>query len=312
MRERQDGCFSRQSGRAIFSASPCKSRVGRPDGQVDHFEVLPVNSSMPTCAERLHSRFLCRERRRVSLESIGLALNIRRFHDPCRFGVINRSPIARYESPMRSTSARSTPVPRITRSVPAIVRLPELDSFDADQRIGDSPHILRFPFHHENLQAVVMIQVNVHRRKNVVMRFMLHVGELVAQHPDVMIVNQGDGSDHRLVGRFRGLSDQLIPYQIAEGLRAVRVAPLAMCSSNLSRRSESIATPMRLRSAHSSVDYLKQGEHPGSFAQIRQSCYREVTGLCTSLTVSFRHRFGPLWARSACRRSEAYPSHTNQ
>ena len=45
-----------------------------------------------------------------------------------------------------------------------------------------------------------MIQVNVHSRKNIVMRFMLHVRELIAEHPDVMIVNQGNCSDHRLVG----------------------------------------------------------------------------------------------------------------
>ena len=52
-----------------------------------------------------------------------------------------------------------------------------------------------------------MIEMNMHCGENVVMGFVLHVRQLVAEHPDVMVINQGDGPNDQLVRRLGGFSN---------------------------------------------------------------------------------------------------------
>jgi cobalt/nickel transport system permease protein len=102
-----------------------------------------------------------------------------------------------------------------------------LHTFRADEDVGYLSHIAGLASHHQNFQAVVMIQMDVERGKNRAMKIVLDVGELVAQHPDVMVVHQRDGADYRAVGRFRLLANQFVAYQIPERLRPVGVSPFA-------------------------------------------------------------------------------------
>jgi hypothetical protein len=58
------------------------------------------------------------------------------------------------------------------------------------------------------------------------MVIVLHISQLLVEQTDVVIVNQGDGTDHARFRRLPGLFHELVPDQIAEGLRPVRVASL--------------------------------------------------------------------------------------
>ena len=71
-----------------------------------------------------------------------------------------------------------------------------------------------------------MIQVDVQRGENGVVKVVLHVGELLVEQADVVVVDQRDGAHHMAVGRFPGLLHQLVADQVAEGFGAVGVAAL--------------------------------------------------------------------------------------
>ena len=55
------------------------------------------------------------------------------------------------------------------------------------------------------------------------MEIMLNAGKFLAQHSDVMVVDQGDGAYYMGVRRFPRLLHQFIADQIAKGLRAVGI-----------------------------------------------------------------------------------------
>ena len=88
------------------------------------------------------------------------------------------------------------------------------------------PHFRRSAAHHQDLQAVVVIQVHVQGGEDRVMEVVLDIGEFLVQQAHVVIVDQGDGAHHLAFGRFPGLLDQLVADQVAERLRAVGVAAL--------------------------------------------------------------------------------------
>ena len=70
---------------------------------------------------------------------------------------------------------------------------------------------------------MVMVQVNMQGRENVVETLMLHLGKAFGEHPYVMIVDQGHGSDHDAVWAFRGFLDERVTDQVAKCFRAVGV-----------------------------------------------------------------------------------------
>ena len=58
-----------------------------------------------------------------------------------------------------------------------------LNAAGCDQQIGDFPHIGGLTLHHNHLQAVLVIQVNVQRRPDDVVEVVLKCGEFLVQHP---------------------------------------------------------------------------------------------------------------------------------
>jgi hypothetical protein len=66
--------------------------------------------------------------------------------------------------------------------------------------------------------------MHVQRRQDVVIVLVLHVGQLVAQHAHVMIVNQSHGAHHFQVRLLRRGLDQFLPDQVAKGFGAVGVS----------------------------------------------------------------------------------------
>ena len=100
------------------------------------------------------------------------------------------------------------------------------DSLGADENVRHSTNLARPPPNHQHFEAVVVIQVNMKRRKDRVMVVMLDGSEFLAQLADVMVVDQGDGSDHMTVGRFPGFLHEFVANQIAKRFRPVGVATL--------------------------------------------------------------------------------------
>lgn len=74
---------------------------------------------------------------------------------------------------------------------------------------------------------MVVIQMDVHRRKYVVKMVVLHVRELLTQHPDVMVIDQRHRTDYVIVGLLPCGLYQFIADQIAKRFGAVRVSALA-------------------------------------------------------------------------------------
>lgn len=96
------------------------------------------------------------------------------------------------------------------------------DALDADQRIGDLFDLGTLALHDQHLKTMVVIQVHVHPGQDKSLKIMLNGGEFFRQVADVMIIDKRDGPDRLFILR-PFLSDQLVPDQIPERLRAVGV-----------------------------------------------------------------------------------------
>jgi hypothetical protein len=73
---------------------------------------------------------------------------------------------------------------------------------------------------------MIVVQVNVQGRKDMVMELVLHVSKPIAQLPDVVIVNQRHRAYNLAFGRLPCGLDKVVPNQIPESLRSVRIASL--------------------------------------------------------------------------------------
>lgn len=83
-----------------------------------------------------------------------------------------------------------------------------------------------FTFEDEHFEAVVMIEVDVEGRKDQMEMVVLHGGEAVREQADVMIVDQGESADYGAIGLFRGLFDERVTDEVAEGFGAIGVAAM--------------------------------------------------------------------------------------
>ncbi len=98
------------------------------------------------------------------------------------------------------------------------------DTLGANEAIGDGADLAAGAFENEDLQAVVVVEVDVESGDDGIVVFVLHPGELLAERADVVVVDEGECADDRSGGRLTVLSDELIADQIAEGFGAVGVA----------------------------------------------------------------------------------------
>ena len=99
-----------------------------------------------------------------------------------------------------------------------------LDAFGADQSIGDFLDHADPSLDHEHLQAVVVIQMDVQRGEHVVEMGVLEVRQFFVEEADVMVVDQGDGSDYVAVRTFPGLLYEDIAYEVAKCFGAIGVS----------------------------------------------------------------------------------------
>jgi hypothetical protein len=97
------------------------------------------------------------------------------------------------------------------------------DAFGADEGIGQRFDFGDFAGGDDDFEAVVMVEVDVQSRENVVMVAVLKFRQLFLELADVVVVNERDGSDHLARGVFGSLADELGADEVAEGLGAVGV-----------------------------------------------------------------------------------------
>src|SRR4051812_43047452 len=92
----------------------------------------------------------------------------------------------------RYSSAAVTRSPRSSESFPGRGhgQLPVLDAFHADQRVGDFPDLTALSLHDQHLQAMIMIEMDVHPGHDVPLEIMLDVGQLSCQIRHVVVIDE--------------------------------------------------------------------------------------------------------------------------
>jgi len=76
----------------------------------------------------------------------------------------------------------------------------------------------------DHFQAVVVINVHVKHGQDLVMKLVLKVRKLLAQHADMVIVEQGDCAHDRRVGLTSALGDQFGSDEVTECLGSIFVS----------------------------------------------------------------------------------------
>jgi len=101
----------------------------------------------------------------------------------------------------------------------------ELSEFDIAQgqhAVGNCLKVSAAALHDDDLQAAMMIKMNMRDRRNHRTGGVLNFGQLLGEIRDVMVVDKRQSADYRLV-RFNARSKMRRANKIAERLGAVRV-----------------------------------------------------------------------------------------
>lgn len=98
-----------------------------------------------------------------------------------------------------------------------------LDTLGGDDPVARHPQLCGRTAHHDDFEAMIVIEMNVQRRDDCLAEFVLHLGELLGQLAHVMVVDNGErrradaAFGYVLLGEIRA-------DQIAQRLGAIRVA----------------------------------------------------------------------------------------
>jgi hypothetical protein len=123
-----------------------------------------------------------------------------------------------------------------------------------------------------------MIEMHVHRRKNILVMAVLHVRQLFVQHAHVVIVNQRHRSDDIRIGRFPRLLDQVVANQIPKCLRAIRISALLDQAVELLQQQRIDRDANSCEITHAYI--LRQhGRHPASHDPNERATLRTVARL---------------------------------
>lgn len=98
------------------------------------------------------------------------------------------------------------------------------DAARGDQAVRNLADLSGSAPQHNNLQAVVMIQVHVQGRYDLVEMLMLHVDEFVIDQTLMVVVDQSQRPHHGLIVLVGLFFNQSISNQIADGFGAVGIA----------------------------------------------------------------------------------------
>ncbi len=93
-------------------------------------------------------------------------------------------------------------------------QLAVLDAFRADQAVGHGAHVFAFPLHDEHLNTVVVIQVDMHRGEDQLMKVVLNGGELLCEVVCMVIIDNRNRAD-RCFLFVPIVFNEMVPDQIA-------------------------------------------------------------------------------------------------
>jgi hypothetical protein len=95
-----------------------------------------------------------------------------------------------------------------------------------DEPIAELAERARLAAEDEDLEAARVVEVHVHRADDLLEAHVLRVREAVQDLPVVVVVDDVDGRDRQRVAALPLLLDELAAHEVADPLRAVRVALL--------------------------------------------------------------------------------------
>ena len=110
-------------------------------------------------------------------------------------------------------------------SLPVLVMLerPVAHALDRTEFIGKFLDLAGLAFHGHDLQAVVVVEVDMLGRDDGILVVVLQVGKLARKAPLVVVVDEGDGAGHLLV-LLPLVLDQLLADEVPQGLGPCRIA----------------------------------------------------------------------------------------
>jgi hypothetical protein len=112
------------------------------------------------------------------------------------------------------------------------------NSLRADEAVCQPAHLSELPSEDDDLQAVAVVDMDVHRRDDLLGVVVLQRGQAVAQRPGVMVVHDGHGAHghdvivelgvdemvaDQITQRFGTISDTAVFKEVVESLQEVRV-----------------------------------------------------------------------------------------
>ncbi len=92
-----------------------------------------------------------------------------------------------------------------------------------DESVGEQADAMRFAAHHQNFEAIIMVEMNVERRNDQLGVVVLHIGEQRLQTRLMMVEKQGDGA-RDLPAHLLAMLDQLGTDDVGQALRTIRTA----------------------------------------------------------------------------------------
>ena len=102
----------------------------------------------------------------------------------------------------------------------------QLNSAQSQHAVGNFLEAFAAAFHDDDFEAIVVVEVDMCCGQNHSPRRMLHFGELLSEIGHVMVVDQGQGSNNRIV-RPNLVGEKRLANQIPKSLRPIGVATLS-------------------------------------------------------------------------------------
>jgi len=99
-----------------------------------------------------------------------------------------------------------------------------LHSFCADKAVGELLNVFRLAAKYDHLQAVLMIEVGMQGGNDDRVGLVLEIGEFFRQQASVVIVDEGDGANHKRIGGDDYRAHKPVANQITERLGAILIA----------------------------------------------------------------------------------------
>src|SRR6185437_12501064 len=99
-----------------------------------------------------------------------------------------------------------------------------LDAFHTHKSIGHFSYFRALPLHDQHLKTMVMIEMHMHARQNLLMVVVLNICQFTGQVPHMMVIYERDRADRFFI-LIPLLADQVIADEIAQRFRSVGVFP---------------------------------------------------------------------------------------